>query len=143
MPIDLRAPTGERIELGGPWTEVTTGGEPMSWWIRTSGNCIWGTGQVPNVSAEGSFEGAPHEVQSFNGHIGSDFMITGDIVNLGPIPRGAPRSPSPVAPLEMLIEFDDESAITLREARAPGERGPRCPEPGAYCPAPLVLQPID
>jgi hypothetical protein len=67
-------------------------------------------------------------------------LITGDIVNLGSIPSCAPRLPIVWAPLEREIQFDDAGEITLRETRTPGERGPRCPEPGAYCPAPLVLQ---
>jgi hypothetical protein len=83
------------------------------------------------------------DVQSLNGRIGSDFVITGDIVWLAPRPIGAPGNPARYAPLRMLIEFDDAGEFVLREDRQPGVVGPRCPAPGGYCPDPLVLVPAD
>lgn len=76
-PIDLRAPSGERIELDGTWTEVGTAGQLMTWWIRTQGNCVWGAGYLEDVPGEGTFEARPDHVQSLRGRIGSDFVITG------------------------------------------------------------------
>lgn len=76
-PIDLRTPSGQRIQLDGTWTEVGTAGELMTWWIRTQGNCVWGAGYLEDVPGEGTFEARPDHVQSLRGRIGSDFVITG------------------------------------------------------------------
>lgn len=133
-PIDLRGLDGQRIVLDGQWIEVDRVGEPMIWWIRTQGDCVWGNGQVEDVETLG-----PHQVQGLSGVIGSDFVITGDILWLGPYDRGL----TPYSPLRMLIEFAAEGEIFLREDRGPTVQGPRCPDPPNYCPAPLVLERAD
>ncbi|RPH35570.1 MAG: hypothetical protein EHM90_03950 [Chloroflexi bacterium] len=142
-PIDLRGPDGVRIELDGAWMRVLEGGDPMTWWIRTQGGCVWGSGQIEDVPPQGEFGTRPDQVQSFSGVIGSDFVITGEILALGPVPAGAPGTATPFSPLRMLIEFGDDGEITLSEDREPMVPGPRCPDPLAYCPAPLVLRKVD
>jgi hypothetical protein len=140
-PIDIRTPSGARIVLDGAWIEVDTPVQPMTWWIRTQGDCVWGAGQVDDVPPDRTISAVPDLVQSLAGHIGSDLVITGEILWLGPMPIAAPSIPSRYAPLRMLIDVDDTGRILLREDREPGVSGPRCPAPGGYCPAPLVLQP--
>lgn len=142
-PIELRAPAGERVVLDGTWAEVGTAGELMTWWIRTGGDCVWGAGHIEDIPPEGTFEARPDHVQSIAGHIGSDFVITGEIVWLGSFPSVAPGNPPRYSPLRMLIEFDDAGEILLREDREPGVSGPHCPDPAGFCPAPLVLQRAD
>jgi hypothetical protein len=142
-PIDLHGPTGERVDLNGPWIETGTTAQPMTWWIRTEGNCVWGAGQVDEVAPPGSVSAVPHQVQSLSGLIGSDLVITGEILFLGPLPAGAPGNPSRYSALRMLVEIDDAGQISLHEDREPSASGPRCPEPAGYCPAPLVLEPVD
>jgi hypothetical protein len=137
----LRGPDGERIVLDGPWVEVDDVGAPMTWWIRTQGDCVWGNGQVEDVPPPGEFGGRPDLVQSLSGVLGSDFVITGEILNLGDLPLGQARSLVPYSPLRMFILFDDLGEITLHEDREPMVRGPRCPDPVVYCPDPLVLRP--
>ncbi len=100
---------------------------------------MWGSGHVANMPPHGSPE-APHTVQSLSGHVGTDFVITGEILFLGPRPLG---NLPPHSPLRMHIDFDDAGSFILREDREPGVTGPRCPDPTAYCPAPLVLEPAD
>ena len=139
-PIDLRGPSGERIELDGTWTEVGTAGQLMTWWIRTEGDCVWGAGSIEDVPPGGTFEARPDHVQSLRGRIGSDFVIAGEIVWLGEPPLGAPGTPPRYSPLRMLIEVGDAGEILLREDREPGVSGLRCPDPAGFCPAPLVLQ---
>lgn len=139
--IELRGPTGERVVLDGTWLEDVER-EPMRWWIRTEGDCVWGAGNVEDVPSADGFETRPDNVQSLSGRMGSDFVITGEILWLAPLPVGAPGNPPRYAPLRMLIAFDDAGDILLREDREPGVAGPRCPDPGGYCPAPLVLQQI-
>lgn len=141
--IELRAPSGERIELNGTWTEVGTAGQQMTWWIRTEGDCVWGAGSIEDVPPGGTFEARPDHVQSLRGRIGSDFVIAGEIVWLGEPPLGAPGTPPRYSPLRMLIEFGDAGEILLREDREPGVSGLRCPDPAGFCPAPLVLHRVD
>ncbi len=142
-PIDLRTPSGERIDLDGTWAEQGTGGELMTWWIRTQGNCVWGAGYIDNVPPEGTFEARPDHVQSLAGLLGTDFVITGEIIWLGAFPTEAQAAPSRYSPLRMFVEFDDAGEIFLREDREPGVTGLRCPDPSGFCPAPLVLKPVD
>ncbi|HJT63462.1 MAG TPA: hypothetical protein VJ839_01680 [Candidatus Limnocylindria bacterium] len=127
--------------LDGRWVEADDVGAPMTWWIRTQGDCVWGNGQIEDVPPPGEFGARPDHVQSLSGRIGLDFVITGEILNLGALPPGQPGSLSPFSPLRMIIEFDDAGEITLHEDREPMVRGPRCPDPVGYCPDPLVLRP--
>ncbi len=136
--MDLRGPDGERIVLDGQWIEVDRVGEPMTWWIRTQGDCVWGDGQVEDVETRPIGQ-RPDQVQGLSGVIGSDFVITGEILMLGP--GGLPATP--YSPLRMLIEFGAAGEIFLREDREPMVLGPRCPDPGSYCPDPLVLERAD
>jgi hypothetical protein len=135
--INLRGPTGDPIVLDGRWVEVDAEAEPMTWWIRTQGDCVWGSGQVEDVQP-GQVP-VPWLVQSLNGVIGSDFVITGEILLLGPM-TFSPQPP--YSPLRMLIEVDDAGEVLLREDRDPGVPGPRCPDPN-FCPDPVVLQRAD
>jgi hypothetical protein len=142
-PIDLRGPAGERVDLNGIWSEGGSTAQPMTWWIRTEGNCIWGAGQVEDVAPPGSVSAAVHQVQSLSGLIGADLAITGEIILLGSLSVGAPGDPPRYSPLRMEIKVDETGNITLHEDRQPGVTGPRCPAPGGYCPAPLVLHRVD
>jgi len=70
--------------------------------------------------------------------MGNDFVIAGTIVLLGPHPDFA--LPQFIAEVRLLIEFDAQGEITLREDRTPGVQGARCPDPVGYCPRPLLLR---
>lgn len=136
-PLNLRSPTGERVVLDGVWS-TTTSTPPMTWWLHTEGECVWGGGQTDEVPIEG-LSATPDRVQVLTGSIRSDFTIAGDIVWLG-----APGAPgSRYAPLRMLIEFGDAGEVVLREDREAGVSGSRCPDPQSFCPAPIVLQRAD
>jgi len=140
-PIELRAPSGELVVLNGVWREDTES-TPLTWWIRTEGDCVWGAGVVGD-RAEGSVPPRPHQVQSLNGTIGSDFWITGEIIWLGPTESNEAGPLPRWAPLRMHIEFDETNQISLREDREPGVTGLHCPDPSGYCPDPLVLIPVE
>jgi hypothetical protein len=141
-PIDLRAPSGERIELDGTWTEVDQASPVMTWRIRTQGNCVWGAGYIEDASPEGTFEARPDHVQSLAGVLQSDFVITGEIILLGADPF-SPNPPLPYSHLRMFVEFNEAGEILLREDREPGVGGLRCPNPAGYCPPPLLLRRVD
>jgi len=137
QPIDLHFSSGEAVSLDGIWVQDASVGRPSTWWIRTQGDCAWGTGIVDDYLDSGA--SANHfEVQTFNGTVKSDFTITGEIVALGPNPLGF--SPPIYSTIRLLIEFD-EGQTTLREDREPGVEGPRCPETTGFCPPPLLLHP--
>jgi hypothetical protein len=113
----------------------------MTWWIHTRGDCVWGAGQAEEVFT--GIATSPDRVQSLSGRIGSDFTVSGEVIWLGPTPPGSIGSPIRYAPLRMFIEFDDTGRILLREDREAGVRGPRCPDPASFCPAPLLLERAD
>jgi hypothetical protein len=133
-PIELRAPSGERIDLNGTWLENAEGA-PMTWRIKTEGNCIWGAGFVESIPYYDAADSG--NIQTLRGHIGSDFAIDGEIVLLGPEVNFL--RPPIFAPVQFLIEFGDAGQVILRENREPGVPGPRCVEPTMSCLRPLVL----
>jgi hypothetical protein len=140
-PIDLRSPAGEAVDLNGIWIQDEEGGrQPAKWWIRTQGDCIWGTGIFDDYT-EDEFLARPDSVQGLLGRVGNDFVIDSTIALLGPHPSFAVMQL--LAEVRLLIEFDPAGEITLREDRVPGVQGPRCPggSVGGYCPAPLLLRP--
>ena len=97
-PIDLRTPSGERIVLDGAWTEVGTAAQPMTWWIRTQGDCVWGAGQVDEVPPEGTISARAGPRPESRRSDGVRPVITGEIVWLAALPSGAPREPREVLP---------------------------------------------
>jgi hypothetical protein len=138
-PIDLRSTTGEAVELTGIWIQDETEGRlPVTWWIRTLGDCVWGTG-VYDEYTDDEFLARAESVQVLQGRVGNDFVIEGTIVLLGPHPAFAVLRY--LAEVRLLIEFDADGQVILREDRIPGVQGPRCPDPVGYCPAPLHLRP--
>ena len=67
----------------------------MTWWLHSQGDCVWGAGQTPDVRTQDP--SGPDQVQSLSGLIGSDFVITGEILFLGPR-QG--RRPAPLGAAE-------------------------------------------
>jgi len=134
-PIDLRSPAGEAVDLNGIWIQDDQEGrQAAKWWIRTLGDCIWGTG-IYDVYTEDPVSAQPFSVQGLQGRVGNDFVIDATIILLGP--HAAPQY---LAEVQLRIEFDPAGEIILRENRTPGAQGPRCPDPVGYCPAPLLLR---
>ena len=135
-PIALRSPAGEAVDLNGIWIQDDQEGrQAAKWWIRTLGDCIWGTG-IYDVYTEDPVSAQPFSVQGLQGRVGNDFVIDATIILLGP--HAAPQY---LAEVQLRIEFDPAGEIILREDRTPGAQGPRCPDPALYCPAPLLLRP--
>jgi hypothetical protein len=140
-PIALRSPAGEAVDLTGIWIQdENEGRQPSKWWIRTLGDCIWGTGLYETYT-EDEFLSRSDSVQVLQGRVGNDFVIEGTIVLLGPHPAFAVLQYH--ADVRIQIDIDADGGITLREDRLPGLQGPRCPDPVGYCPAPLLLRPAD
>jgi hypothetical protein len=138
QPITLLDPAGTPIQLDGFWLEdaPTDGASHMEWWIRVLGDCVWGSGSVSAIEIPPMQLG---DVQVLRGRLGNDYVIDGEIVLLGV--SDSFRSDPVYAPVRMLIEFDDDNGVVLREDREPGETGPRCVDPVQACIRPLVLRP--
>lgn len=140
-PIELVTTEGERLELDGIWVQdEEEERRPMTWWIRTSGDCLWGTGTADNIPSDLE-DRRPDDVQNLTGTLRRNFTIASEIVWLGTHPGHA--TVQYYAEVDLIIEPDADGVITLREDREPGVEGPRCPEPVAFCPAPLLLRPAD
>jgi hypothetical protein len=143
-PINLNGPNGERIELDGTWVaETHSSNLPETWLIRTQGDCLWGAGAVGSVEQPDVYDSPDMgRLQTIRGKIGTDFVVDGEIVQVGS-ERFAILPTSPYSPLRLLIEFDDDGTIVLREDRMLGDPGPRCVEATLHCIPVLVLRPAD
>jgi hypothetical protein len=141
-PIDMVGPDGASIRLNGIWEAETDAGDlPRYWSIRTLGSCMWGTGVVLGPEGPDVLLGSEH-VQTFRGAIGTDFSVNGEIVLVG-TERGE-VSPIPIySPFRLMIEFDEDGTVVLREDRVYGEHSPRCFDPGTFCLPVLVLRPAE
>jgi hypothetical protein len=111
----------------------------MKWWIRSFGDCVFGTG-IADEYTEETFFARSDMVQALRGNVRPDFSIDGSIALLGPTAPFTADRPLD-AEVRILIVFDDAGGITLREDRERGVLGPRCPDPSNYCLAPLLLRP--
>jgi hypothetical protein len=140
-PIDLRSPSGERVNLDGIWVQDAEGNaHAMKWWLWSFGDCLWGTGRNENYSENVAQGASADQVQAFRGTIRDDFSIEAEMVLLGPHPVIGNLNRE--AEVRILISIDEDGSITLLEDREPGVTGPRCPTSN-YCPAPLLLRPQD
>ena len=139
-PHNLRSATGERIDLDGTWIEdVDEADLPMTWWIRTQGDCVWGAGTMHDVAPTVI---NPGTVQTIRGRLGSDFVIDGEILRLGPYSSFDAARPI-YSPIRLQVDFDDDGQVVLREDRIYGEQGPRCGDSVIFCAPVLVLRPAD
>ncbi|HJT63463.1 MAG TPA: hypothetical protein VJ839_01685 [Candidatus Limnocylindria bacterium] len=138
-PHEVRGPDGERIDLDGTWVEEVGEDEaPMTWWIRTQGDCVWGAGTVDDVPADGA--SIPDTVQTIRGRLGSDLIIDGEILRLGPY-ASSDAARAIYSPIRLKVDFDDDGQVVLREDRVYGVAGPRCGDPVVFCIPVLVLRP--
>lgn len=133
-PIDLRDPTtGERVDLTGEWTgSGVLAGDGETAWLTQIGNCVYGT------VIGGAFLGEPQPgttLSNLSGRIGTDFRIGTDIVI---VLQEAQFAFGTYSAMDMVIEWDDDGRIRLREDREPGERATRCIISTMECPAPVI-----
>jgi len=73
--------------------------------------------------------------------VDSSFVINADVTEV------APMDPAEIWPfmvsVRFVIDFDDAGQIVIREDRAAGVEGPRCPDPAFHCLPPSVLTSAD
>jgi len=140
-PIDLVGPSGQRIDLTGEW-----GGD--NWFSGRSsgertfllqlGDCVWIT------ITDRRFHDDPIQGASIlgvlPGHITNDFVIVGDLVTiLRDAPVGGFSDQQTFAAIRLVVDFDADERILLREDREPQVQGPRCTHPPSACPDPIIL----
>lgn len=130
--MDLRAPTtGERIDLTGEWagTGILAGRDETTW-LRQVGDCVYGSVAGGEIS-----RGPGSTVANLRGRVGDDLVIGLEVVI---VTQGDQGLFGAYSTMDMLIEWDDDGRLRLREDRAPGETADRCIQSASECPAPLV-----
>lgn len=139
--IDLRSPTGERIDLTGGWAgsgELANTVERA--WLNQIGDCVYGSvlGGVFVRDAESLVEAS---LTNLSGRVGSDFRIDFEVVMVFQDARFEFNEYSAMA---MVIEWDADGRIQLREDREPGDMAGRCAQtPQGYCPNPVIWYRVD
>jgi len=137
--IDLRTPTGERIDLTGEW--AGSGGLAASTfertWLNQIGDCVYGSvlggAFVRDADSDAS-------LTNLSGRLGSDFRIEFEVVMVFQDTQFAFGEYSAMV---MVIEWDADGRIRLREDRDPGETASRCPQGSVACPAPVIWYRVD
>lgn len=134
-PIDLRDPTGARIDLTGEWegTDVMIGPEEQVW-LHQIGDCLYGS--VYAVELSGTAE-AETFVVDLGGRLADDFTIDVEVVF---VHQDTFLEYVPYSTVRMVIEWDSDGLIRLREERAVNERPGRCNAQieQINCPRPVI-----
>jgi hypothetical protein len=138
QPIDLRAPTGEGVDLTGEWAGTGELAQSIERaWLNQSGDCVNGAVLGGAFVSEAELGAS---LTNLSGRIGSDFRIEFDVVMVFQDARFAYGEQSRMV---MLIEWDDDGRMRLREDRAPGETAGRCTQSQFDCPAPVIWYRLD
>jgi len=141
--IDLRSPTGERIDLTGEWAG-SGGGLANTFertWLNQIGDCVYGSVLGGAFVREAEFaEFVEASLTNLSGRIGSDFRIEFEVVMVFQDTQFAFGEYSAMA---MVIEWDDDGRLRLREDREPGDRASRCVQANIGCPSPVIWYRVD
>lgn len=134
-PIDLRDPDGARVELTGEWeaeNPLTAPEEQVL--LQQVGDCVWGT--VHGVFRPDSEEERETFVVNLGGDVTSAFTVDLEVVM---VHQDARFLFSPYSTMSMLVEWDSDGRIRLREDRDPNERAGYCAaQPQFDCPPPVI-----
>lgn len=104
-------------------------------WLSQAGDCLYGSVMDPEFLNQDA--GVRGSLANLSGRITSAFMIPTDVIILAH-PEGVLRM-LPITSMTLLIEWDDDGRIRLREDREEGERAERCGDFPEGCPHPFVL----
>lgn len=136
QPIELRGPTGEVVNLTGEWAgSGILAGDDETAWLKQIGDCVFGS----VIGGNRDFQQG-ETITNLSGRLGADFMIELDIaiVLQAEVFRLGEHST-----MVMLIEWDDEGRLRLREDRAPGATAGRCIQSQFECPDPVIWYRVD
>jgi hypothetical protein len=138
--IDLRSPTGERIDLTGEWAD-SGGGLADTFersWLNQIGDCVYGSVLGGAFVRDGDVEAS---LTNLSGRVGSDFRIEFEVVMVF---QDAQFAFGEYSIMPMVIEWDAEGRIRLREDREPGDVAARCAQnPQITCPSPVIWYRVD
>jgi hypothetical protein len=140
-PVDLRGPDGERVDLSGGWAGsgiLAFAGDEVAVFNQI-GSCVYGS----VTGLDGNVQGG---VTNLNGRISPDFTIGFEVVTVQPEPFGVGPRPYGFAEhstVVLVIEWDGEGRLRLREDREPGEIAERCVQPTLPCPDPVIWYPVE
>ena len=132
--IDLRGPTGERIDLTGEWNGSTTlflNATEVAL-LNEVGGCVYGS--ATGVDPDGS-----EVISNLSGRLSSDFTIEFEVVIVYQhtvFPFGE------YSTMVMVIEWDDDGRIRLREDRETGVAPGRCIDSRFEC-LPVIWYRLD
>jgi hypothetical protein len=137
--IDLRAPSGEVVDLTGEWAGdgVLTGDNEVAS-LSQIGDCVYGT--VSGRSLFGDPPGAYQVSTVLRGRIAHDFTIAFEVVVVKQAPFLGFAEYSEVP---MLVDWDEDGRIFLKEDREPGITAPRCVPLSVPCLDPVLWYRVD
>ena len=151
-PIDLRGPDGRPVNLTGAWSSRPPSvgfyqSPNETTWIRQVGDCVWAAIMDAEFRSDpnyvGDFDLPAGNLGTFSGQITGEFVIEGELVS---VRHGSPMAPTTFVPIHMLIEFEADGEIVLREDRDPSVLSPRCygmTGNDPFCPAQVVLHRVE
>ncbi|HEV7200094.1 MAG TPA: hypothetical protein VGO32_04750 [Candidatus Limnocylindria bacterium] len=125
----MRSPTGDRVDLTGTWagTGYLAGDDEVAWLLQL-GDCVYGTVTSAELNSESGSEIARRS--NLAGRVAADFKVDLDVIILDQ-PPGA-FSFAEYTTMAMLIEWEEDGRIRLREDRERGVEAIRCR--GVLCP---------
>lgn len=103
--IDLRSPSGERIDLTGTWVTEREGTRAGIYFLHQVGDCLWFAGGLPWPSDLPEDETLGLQTVVFQGRVGSDFVITGRWIDVRYVGVGGLGSGGNIT---MRIEFGEQ-----------------------------------
>ena len=118
--IELRGPTGDRVNLNGTWETLESGHRGGIYYFRHVGSCLWFVGGFPWPDDEVIDEVGALSVVTTNflGRIDTDFLVHGTWIDY-------PHTNFPPAQggtLDLRIEFDESGMPRLGYVDDTGER---------------------
>ena len=118
LPIDLRGPDGERIDLTGEWagSGVLTSDDEEVALLNQIGECVYG-------SVSGQDQDGARAVTNLTGQLQADFTMD---VEVAIVLQTGVFSYGELSAMVMVVEWEDDGRLRLREVREPGERAERC-----------------
>jgi hypothetical protein len=133
QPIDLRDPSGARVDLSGEWeslSELVAPNERV--WLQQIGDCLYGS--VSGVDSPES-DASETYVVDLGGRVSTGFTANLDVVF---VYQDAVIPYVTYSTMEMIIDWDTDGRIHLREDRDVTERPARCAITGVQCSPPVI-----
>jgi hypothetical protein len=110
-PIDLRTPSGNRIDLNGTWLTEREGTRAGVYFFRQVGSCVWASGGFPEDPA--TDESGPLSLVTvvLRGEVRSDFTITAEWADVRHQFR--PTTGGDYGVIQLAIDVDDADIVRL------------------------------